>query len=209
MIYFLKLTHSLTHRVPVNTSADRRTITDTWRSGWPHKMTSRAKFGPRAFSLRESAVPEFECGAAQCSYITESVLVKSLDTVYSSSFIGRGRPADRALWLNTCCTFIQFHIFLSARRPVPPASATQQLHSLYNTSSNAGISFTVDFSTSTTILITFKTGEVVIHQAAAAAAAAAVELFGADCALRLHGVTVHHNGSSINWKSVSSIRGHD
>lgn len=40
-----------------------------------------------------------------------------------------------------------------------------------------------------------KTCVVVIHQAAAV-------VHWADCALRLHRVTVHHGGSPINWKSV-------
>lgn len=59
-----------------------------------------------------------------------------------------------------------------------------------------GLSFTSDFSISKIILFTFKTWGAVIHQVVAVA-------YWADCALRLHRVTVHHGGSSINWKSVS------
>lgn len=46
------------------------------------------------------------------------------------------------------------------------------------------------------VSFTFKTREAVIHQAVAVA-------HWVGCALRLQGVTVHHDGSSINWKSVS------
>lgn len=111
-----------------------------------------------------------------------------------------------ALFLaNPCFTFIQFQIFMAESLPVPPQtsrvghSAASPEH--YSSRSplcrlTKSLSFNTHSTVSKIILFTFKTWEAVIHQAVAVA-------HWANCALRLRGATVHHDGSSINWKSVS------
>lgn len=106
-----------------------------------------------------------------------------------------------------CFTFMQVHVFMQQSYPAQPQTQTpllaaQQHHRCITHSRSPlcclvnSLLFTMGFSISKIILFTFKTWEAVIHQAAAVA-------YWADCALRLHRVTVHHDGSSINWKSVS------
>lgn len=103
-----------------------------------------------------------------------------------------------------CFRFIQFHTFMPESCPVQPQTPTvgHSAASLKHYSITPPSLLPHQWAFNQCRFLFFKnhlvhieTCEVVIRQAAAA-------LYWAHCALRIHRVTVHHDSSSISWKSV-------